>query len=162
SAFAERAPGGYFVDFNWKGAELARYGMTIDDAQMVVMSAIGGDTVTTTVEGRERDSVNVRYFRDYRSDIGRIRRGVETGDGWANADPGQPARRCETGKRPGHAPGRKRHAQSDMYTSTSRVVISAATSPRPSASSRRRSRCPPAIRSGGAASTKPWSACVSG
>jgi Cu(I)/Ag(I) efflux system membrane protein CusA/SilA len=43
---------------------------------MVVMSAIGGDTVTTTVEGRERYSVNVRYFRDYRSDIDRLRRVV--------------------------------------------------------------------------------------
>jgi Cu(I)/Ag(I) efflux system membrane protein CusA/SilA len=69
SAFAERTSGGYFVDFNWKREELARYGLSIDDAQMVVMSAIGGDTVTTTVEGRERYSVNVRYFRDYRSDV---------------------------------------------------------------------------------------------
>jgi Cu(I)/Ag(I) efflux system membrane protein CusA/SilA len=76
SAFAERTSGGYFVDFNWKRDELARYGMTIDDAQMVVMSAVGGDTVTTTVEGRERYSVNVRYFRDYRSDIDRLRRVV--------------------------------------------------------------------------------------
>jgi len=41
---------------------------------MVVMSAVGGDTVTTTVEGRERYAVNVRYFRDYRSDIDRLRR----------------------------------------------------------------------------------------
>jgi len=50
--------------------------LTIDDAQMVVMSAVGGDTVTTTVEGRERYAVNVRYFRDYRSDIDRLRRVV--------------------------------------------------------------------------------------
>jgi len=76
SAFAERTSGGYFVDIDWKRDELARYGMTIDDAQLVVMSAIGGDTVTTTVEGRERYSVNVRYFRDYRSDIDRLRRVV--------------------------------------------------------------------------------------
>jgi Cu(I)/Ag(I) efflux system membrane protein CusA/SilA len=69
SAFAERTSGGYFVDVNWTREELARYGLSIDDAQMVVMSAIGGDTVTTTVEGRERYSVNVRYFRDYRSDV---------------------------------------------------------------------------------------------
>ncbi len=74
SAFAERTSGGYFVDFNWKRDELARYGLSIDDAQMVVMSAIGGDTVTTTVEGRERYSVNVRYFRDYRSDVDRLSR----------------------------------------------------------------------------------------
>jgi copper/silver efflux system protein len=69
SAFAERTSGGYFVDFDWKREELARYGLSIDDAQMIVMSAIGGDTVTTTVEGRERYAVNVRYFRDYRSDV---------------------------------------------------------------------------------------------
>jgi Cu(I)/Ag(I) efflux system membrane protein CusA/SilA len=76
SVFAERTSGGYFVDITWKRDELARYGLTIDDAQMVVMSAVGGDTVTTTVEGRERYSVNVRYFRDYRSDIDRLRRVV--------------------------------------------------------------------------------------
>ena len=76
SAFAERTAGGYFVDFNWKRDELARYGLSVNDAQMVVMSAVGGDTVTTTVEGRERYAVNVRYFRDYRSDIDRLRRVV--------------------------------------------------------------------------------------
>ncbi len=74
SAFAERTSGGFFVDFNWKREELARYGLSMDDAQLVVMSAIGGDTVTTTVEGRERYAVNVRYFRDYRSDLDQLRR----------------------------------------------------------------------------------------
>ena len=74
SAFAERTSGGFFVDFNWKREELARYGLSMDDAQMVVMSAIGGDTVTTTVEGRERYGVNVRYFRDYRSNLDQLRR----------------------------------------------------------------------------------------
>jgi len=76
SVFAERTSGGYFVDFDWKRDELARYGLSIDDAQMVIMSAVGGDTVTTTVEGRERYAVNVRYFRDYRSDLDRLRRVV--------------------------------------------------------------------------------------
>jgi Cu(I)/Ag(I) efflux system membrane protein CusA/SilA len=76
SVFAERTSGGYFVDFDWKRDELARYGLSIDDAQMVVMSAVGGDTVTTTIEGRERYGVNVRYFRDYRSDLDRLRRVV--------------------------------------------------------------------------------------
>ena len=74
SVFAERTGGGYFLDFDWKRDELARYGLSIDDAQMVVMSAIGGDNVTTTVEGRERYPVNVRYFRDYRSDLDQLRR----------------------------------------------------------------------------------------
>jgi Cu(I)/Ag(I) efflux system membrane protein CusA/SilA len=74
SAFAERTSGGFFVDFDWKRDELSRYGLSMDDAQMVVMSAIGGDTVTTTFEGRERYPVSVRYFRDYRSDVDHLRR----------------------------------------------------------------------------------------
>ena len=75
SVFAERTSGGYFLDFKWNRDELARYGLSIDNAQDVVMSAIGGENVTTTVEGRERYPVNVRYMRDYRSDpdkLGRV------------------------------------------------------------------------------------------
>jgi len=74
SVFAERTGGGYFLDFDWKRDNLARYGLTIDDAQMIVMSAIGGDTVTTTIEGRERYPVNVRYYRDYRSSMDQLER----------------------------------------------------------------------------------------
>ncbi len=74
NVFAERTGGGYFVDFDWKRKEIARYGLTINDVQDVVMSAIGGENVTTTVEGRARYPVNVRYFRDFRSDIGRLGR----------------------------------------------------------------------------------------
>ena len=74
SVFAERTSGGYFLDFDLKRDELARYGLTIDDAESVLMSAVGGDQVSTTVEGRERYSVNVRYLRDYRSDIGALER----------------------------------------------------------------------------------------
>jgi copper/silver efflux system protein len=74
SAFAERTAGGYFLDFNLKREELARYGLTIDMANMVVMSAVGGENVTTTVEGRERYPVNVRYQRDWRSTIDRLNR----------------------------------------------------------------------------------------
>ena len=54
SVYAERAAGGYFLDFELKRDQLARYGLTVDDAEMVIMSAIGGETVTTTIEGRER------------------------------------------------------------------------------------------------------------
>jgi copper/silver efflux system protein len=74
NVFAERTGGGYFVDFEWKRDELARYGLSIDDAQAVLMSAVGGENVTTTVEGRERYPVNVRYFRDFRSDVGKLER----------------------------------------------------------------------------------------
>jgi Cu(I)/Ag(I) efflux system membrane protein CusA/SilA len=74
SVFAERTTGGYFLDFDLKRDELARYGLTIDDAESVLMSAVGGDQVSTTVEGRERYSVNVRYLRDYRSDVDALER----------------------------------------------------------------------------------------
>ncbi len=74
SVFAERTTGGYFLDFDLKRDQLARYGLTVDDANDVLMSAVGGEPVTTTIEGRERYSVNVRYLRDYRSDIEALRR----------------------------------------------------------------------------------------
>ena len=74
NVFAERTGGGYFLDFDWNRAELARYGLSIDDVQAVIMSAVGGENVTTTIEGRERYAVNVRYLRDFRSDVGRLNR----------------------------------------------------------------------------------------
>jgi Cu(I)/Ag(I) efflux system membrane protein CusA/SilA len=74
SVFAERTTGGYFLDFDLKRDQLARYGLTVDDANDVLMSAVGGEPVTTTIEGRERYSVNVRYLRDYRSDIDALQR----------------------------------------------------------------------------------------
>ena len=74
SVFAERTAGGYFLDFDLKREELARYGLTVEDAENVLTSAVGGDQVSTTIEGRERYPVNVRYMRDYRSDIGALER----------------------------------------------------------------------------------------
>ncbi|MGO9093436.1 MAG: efflux RND transporter permease subunit [bacterium] len=74
SVFAERTAGGYFLDFTLKREELARYGLTIDQANSIVMSAIGGENVTTTIEGRERYPVNVRYFRGFRDDIEKLKR----------------------------------------------------------------------------------------
>lgn len=66
--FAERTGGGYFLDFDWNREELARYGLTVDEAQQAIQNAIGGENVTTTVQGLERYPVNVRYMRDFRSD----------------------------------------------------------------------------------------------
>jgi Cu(I)/Ag(I) efflux system membrane protein CusA/SilA len=66
--FAERTWGGYFLDFDWDREELARYGLTVDEAQQAIQNAIGGENVTTTVQGLERYPVNVRYMRDFRSD----------------------------------------------------------------------------------------------
>ncbi|MBI3616499.1 MAG: efflux RND transporter permease subunit [Candidatus Omnitrophica bacterium] len=68
SVYAERAAGGYFLDFELKREDLARYGLSIADAQMIITSAIGGENVTTTIEGRERYPVNVRYARELRED----------------------------------------------------------------------------------------------
>ncbi len=74
STFADRVTGGYFLDFDIDREAIARYGLTIADVESIVESAIGGKTVTTTVEGRERYSVNVRYARDLRNDIAALRR----------------------------------------------------------------------------------------
>jgi len=74
AVFAERTASGYFLDVEWNREELARYGLSMQEAQAVVENAIGGDNVTTAVEGRERYPVNVRYKRDFRSDLGALRR----------------------------------------------------------------------------------------
>ncbi len=74
NVFAERVTGGYYVDFTVKRDQIARYGLTVQDVEMVIESAIGGATITTTIEGRERFPVNVRYQRAYRSDVDVLRR----------------------------------------------------------------------------------------
>ena len=74
SIFAERVTGGYFVDFDIRRADIARYGLTIKEVEMIIMSAIGGEPVTTTIEGRERYTVNVRYARELRDDLDKLRR----------------------------------------------------------------------------------------
>jgi len=74
SAYAERVAGGFFLDFVLKRDRLARYGLSIDDANLMVMTAVGGDNQSVTVEGRERYGINVRYARDYRDDLQALRR----------------------------------------------------------------------------------------
>ncbi len=74
SAFAERVTGGYYVDFKIKREAIARYGLRIGDVEEVIESAIGGKNVATTVEGRERFPINVRYARDFRTDLPALRR----------------------------------------------------------------------------------------
>jgi Cu(I)/Ag(I) efflux system membrane protein CusA/SilA len=88
SAYAERLMTGYFLDIRPNRGEIARYGLSMDDVQAVVSSTLGGMTLTTTVEGRERYSVNVRYPREYRSDIGRIKRILVPFEGAAAASSG--------------------------------------------------------------------------
>ena len=82
SVFAERTGEGYFLDFDWNREALARYGLSVEEAQSAVQNAIGGENVTVTVEGRERYAVNVRYMRDFRSNLSALERVlVSTSDG---------------------------------------------------------------------------------
>ncbi len=68
SAYAERTTGGYYLDVEPDRLELARYGLAVGDLLSVISAALGGETVTTTIEGRERFGVTVRYPRELRSD----------------------------------------------------------------------------------------------
>jgi Cu(I)/Ag(I) efflux system membrane protein CusA/SilA len=74
TVLAERTAEGHFLDLVWDRERLARYGISIEDAQRVVENAIGGDNVSTVVLGQERYRVNVRYQRDFRSDLGALAR----------------------------------------------------------------------------------------
>ncbi len=74
SVYAERTAGGYFVDIDPRRDQLARFGLTIAQMQDVINSAIGGENISTTIEGRERYPINVRYPRELRDDIDRLRR----------------------------------------------------------------------------------------
>jgi Cu(I)/Ag(I) efflux system membrane protein CusA/SilA len=82
SIYAERSFGGRYLDIKPNAEALARYGLTTGDVQEVIATALGGETVTTAVEGRERYPVEVRYARDFRQspeEIGRILVGGENG-----------------------------------------------------------------------------------
>lgn len=74
SVFAERASGGYYLDFEIKREETARYNLAVEDINDIIESAIGGMMLTTTVEGRERYPVSVRYPRELRTDIDALKR----------------------------------------------------------------------------------------
>ncbi|MDA8242106.1 MAG: CusA/CzcA family heavy metal efflux RND transporter [Nitrospiraceae bacterium] len=74
SAYAERVMTGYFLDITPKRDEIARYGLSVDDVQDVIQTALGGMNITVTVEGRERYPVDVRYMRELRNNIAKIKR----------------------------------------------------------------------------------------
>src|SRR5437764_3890068 len=74
SVFAERAVGGYFLDFDINREAAARYGLTAGDVNDVIETAIGGKTITTTVEKRERYPVRARYAPDFRQDFDSLKR----------------------------------------------------------------------------------------
>ena len=73
SVYAERAATGYFLDINVDRAEAARYGLSVEQVQDIIQSAVGGADLTTTVEGRERYPVNVRYKRELRDNVDKIK-----------------------------------------------------------------------------------------
>ena len=101
SVYAERVNQGYFTDIRVDREAVARYGMTIDTVQDVIQSALGGQNVTRTIEGRERYPVNVRYARSFREDLPAIERVLAARARCARrrgADPPRP-----TGRRSIHA-----------------------------------------------------------
>ncbi len=74
SVFAERTGSGFYMDVDWNREALARHGLSMESAQAAVENAIGGENVTTVIQGRERYPVNVRYHRDFRSDQAALER----------------------------------------------------------------------------------------
>lgn len=74
SVFAERTTGGYFLDFVVNREAAARYGLRVGDVNDIIETAIGGKTIATTVEGRERYPISVRYARDFRDDVDALKR----------------------------------------------------------------------------------------
>ena len=107
SVFAERVTGGHFVDFTPRRDQLARYGLTIEQVQEVIMTAVGGENITTTIEGRERYPVNVRYPRELRDDIDRLQPRPGSGCG-RRADSARRARRHPVRRRTVDDPRRER------------------------------------------------------
>jgi len=89
SVFGERVAGGYFVDFDLDRDQIARYGLTIGEVQEVIMTAIGGDNVSMTVEGRERYPINIRYPREMRDDVDKLSRTLVSTMGGAQIPLGQ-------------------------------------------------------------------------
>ena len=69
SVFAERTGEGFFLDVDWNRPALAQYGLSIQDAQNALSTAVGGENVSTAIAGRARFPINVRYMRDFRSDL---------------------------------------------------------------------------------------------
>lgn len=74
SVYAERVSGGYFLDFDIQREEIARYGLKVMDVGRIIESAIGGENIDTTIEGRERYPINVRYLRELRDTPEKLRR----------------------------------------------------------------------------------------
>jgi copper/silver efflux system protein len=83
NVFAERTGDGYFLDVVWNREALARYGLSMEDAQTALSTAVGGQNVTTMIDGRARYPVDVRYLRDFRSDFESLGKVLISADGQA-------------------------------------------------------------------------------
>ncbi len=104
SVFAERTGSGFFLDIEWDREALARYGLSVEEAQAAVENAIGGENVTTVIQGQERYPVNVRYLRDFRSDLSASSACWSRRRTAANPDPAGPTGPGHGHQRPGHDP----------------------------------------------------------
>jgi Cu(I)/Ag(I) efflux system membrane protein CusA/SilA len=89
SVYAERVTQGYFTDIRIDREAIARHGLTIEDVQDVIQSALGGENITQTVEGRERYPVNVRYAREFRDNLPALERVLVKTPAGANVPLGQ-------------------------------------------------------------------------
>ena len=98
SVFAERVMGGNYIEFNINRDAIARYGLAVGDVQEVLEVALGGMPLTTTVEGLERYSINLRYDRDFRENLEALQRNHYSHFHW-RADSTGPSRNIETGPR---------------------------------------------------------------
>jgi Cu(I)/Ag(I) efflux system membrane protein CusA/SilA len=74
SVYAERTAGGYFLDYDLDRKALGRYGLSIEDAETVIRTAVGGEPIGTTIEGRERYTISVRYAREQRDSLESLNR----------------------------------------------------------------------------------------
>jgi copper/silver efflux system protein len=89
AVFSERVSQGFYINVDVNRATAARYGLTVEDVQLAVTSGIGGENVAENVEGRERYPINVRYQRDFRSDIDSLRRVLVSAPGGAQVPIGE-------------------------------------------------------------------------
>ena len=154
SVFAERVTGGYYLDFELKRDEIARYGLAVEDIQMIIESAIGGESITTTVEGRERYPVSVRYARELRDDPEKLKRVLIPTMNGAQVPLGQLA---EIRLTSGPAMIRDEDGQLPAtFLSIWRAEISEAMLTRPKERLRNRCRCRSAIPLHGAGNTNSY------
>ena len=164
SAFAERTTGGYFLDFEVNREAIARYGLRVADVNDAIESAIGGKTIATTVEGRERYPISVRYARDFRDDLDSLKRARGRADGadinfiGRSRSPIGPRSRSPSPcspisiTKPAHLPSAtKMDSSSASSLSISPATTSTATCVPRRGASRSESNCPPAVISHGPA-----------